>query len=784
MALRNRLGPNTILWALTNIGLAGSAFGQAQTISPADQLEQIVVTATKRDTTVQNTPISITAISGADIETRGVADFDSLARSIPGVSMDTAGPGQTIFEMRGVAAVGGNSSTVGFYLDDTPITTSTLVVIDPNLYDLNRVEVLRGPQGTLYGAGSMGGTIKLVPNAPNPQALDASAETSLSHTDGGDNLNHSENAMVNLPFAGGTAALRIVGSQEHESGWIDRIVIAEPDFPLETNNVSKRGNVLATPVAANYRDVNDEDLTGVRVAVIWKPTDNLAITPSYFYQQIRQNGLTAIDSDPGTNAHYQPFDTPEPYSDRFNLASVNLKYRFDTFDVISTTSRLYRDQTLRQDGNENFQWALSTPTAIFPFYTSQGGIGPVDPTGLLNFISKQTTEELRAVSTGSSPFQWLIGYYYSDASDVGAIVDLAPGAAPLFGTANLFTNSYPTKLIQNSLFSELSYQLTPELKGTVGLRRYYYTESVGDASSGVFSPTGSDAYSHTAARARDQGVNPKFNLAYEMDQNLLLYVTIAKGFRPGGGNFTIPTSGSTLGNACEAELQANAGTTAFVAAPSSFGPDSIWSYELGEKATLLDRHLTIDSAVYFENWSGVQQNVGLACGFAYTANAGDAHIYGAETEVTVLLTQGLILTANAGYTHARIVEGLPGTGITPGEPVQNIPGLTSSVSLAYRHGLADNLAFTWRIENNYVAGHYDVTSELNHLPAYDLTNFRMGLESGRWAAILFAKNLLNKRALLTDTNQGNVSLNIPTFNRVAVSQPLTLGLDLSYHFGR
>ena len=197
-----------------------------------------------------------------------------------------------------------------------------------------------------------------------------------------------------------------------------------------------------------------------------------------------------------------------------------------------------------------------------------------------------------------------------------------------------------------------------------------------------------------------------------MDQNLLLYLTVAKGFRPGGGNFTIPTLGSTLGNACEAELQANAGTTAFVAPPSNFGPDSIWSYELGEKVSLLDRRLTIDSAVYFENWSGVQQNVGLACGFEYTANAGDAHIYGAETEVNALLTQGLILTANAGYTHARIVEGLPGTGITPGEPVQNIPGLTLSVSLAYRHGLADNLAFTARIENNYVAGHYDVTSEL------------------------------------------------------------------------
>jgi outer membrane receptor protein involved in Fe transport len=292
--------------------VVATAAAVADDTTPSGELTEIVVTATKRNSTVQETPISLTAISGADILDRGVTDLAQIAQSVPGISMRTSGPGQTEFEMRGMASVGGDSPTVGFYLDDTPLTAPATtnngkVVIDPNLYDLNRIEVLRGPQGTLYGSGSMGGTIKLVPNPPNPSALDASAEAGLGDTDGG-GFDHRENAMLNIPFGGGTAALRIVGSESHDSGWLSRVVIANGDFPLETNGGLTRGNVLAAPVAQDYRGVNDTDLTGVRAALLWRPIDGLTITPTYLYQRISQGGLNDIDSDPGTNAHYQPFD--------------------------------------------------------------------------------------------------------------------------------------------------------------------------------------------------------------------------------------------------------------------------------------------------------------------------------------------------------------------------------------------------------------------------------------------------------------------------------------------
>ena len=766
------------------IGYTNGALAQQE--SKADtvgQLQEVVVTATKRASTVQETPMSITAITGEEIQERGLPDFTAIIQSVPGVSMRTSGPGQTEIEMRGMTSAGGNSSTVGFYLDDTPLTAPAnaqngKVVIDPNLYDLNRVEVLRGPQGTLYGSGSMGGTVKLVPNTPNPGTFDASGELIPSYTDGG-GFNRGENAMLNLPFGDGTAALRIVASESHNSGWIDRIAIADGQFPLETDNLTKRGNVLAAPVAADYKDVNDEELTAMRASLLWKPTDQLSVTPFFLYQEVRQNGLDQIDSDPGTNAHYEPFNSPEPYSDRISIGSFNFQYNFDAFDLTSNTSRWDRDTALHQDGSEEFQWAFSTPTAIFPFYTSQGGIGATYPTPVESDTSRQTSEEIRLTSSGNSDFKWLVGFFYQNFESCYCQTVLAPGAVSVFGTANAFTQYQTTKIGQTAYFTEESYQLTPQLKATAGLRRYSYHSEVDASVSGFSSSTGSNAVSYSSESEDNEGVNPKFDLSYEVDKNLLLYGTVAKGFRPGGANQPIPISGP-LGATCEENLQQSHGTTAFVPAPLAFGPDTVWSDELGEKATIWQDRLTINSAVYFEKWDGTQQNVPLPCGYPYTANAGVAHIYGAEIEMNALLLQGLVFSANGGYTHAIFAIGSTEAGITPGTRVQDIPEHTLNTSLAYRHSISDQLALAARIENNFIGARTDATYTINHLPSYDLTDLRTGIEGDRWSVALFARNLFNQRAILSNAFQ--LAVNIPTFNREVINQPLTVGLDLNYHF--
>ena len=198
------------------------------------QLDEVVVTAQKRVSTVQDTPISIAAVSGEDLLARGVSSLAVLAQGTPGVSLKTEGPSQTEIEMRGMTSSGGNSATVGFYLDDIPLAGPASaqnghVVIDPDLYDLNRIEILRGPQGTLFGSGSMGGTVRLISNQPNLSEFQSSAQSVLSGTDGG-GFNHKDSLMVNLPLSSDTLALRVAGTENYTSGWIDRIV-ADP-FPL------------------------------------------------------------------------------------------------------------------------------------------------------------------------------------------------------------------------------------------------------------------------------------------------------------------------------------------------------------------------------------------------------------------------------------------------------------------------------------------------------------------------------------------------------------------------
>jgi iron complex outermembrane recepter protein len=768
---------------------SSSLVGRADQVSPKkpDQLAEVVVTAQKRESTVQNTPISMTAVSGLEIQNRGLTNLETLAQSVPGVSMRTSGPGQTEFEMRGMASTGGNSPTVGFYLDDTPLTAPAQsqngrVVIDPNLYDLNRVEVLRGPQGTLYGSSSMGGTIKLVPNAPNVTALDMSAEFIPSYTDGG-SFNHGENAMLNLPFAGGTAALRIVGSELYTSGWIDRIVIANGAFPLETNGKgvpdptgTVRGNVLAAPVAADYKDSNHSDLTAVRASLLWQPTDGLAITPSFFHQRISQNALDDIDSNPGTDAHYQPFDEPEPFYDNFDLYSLNLRYDFKSFNLTSTASYWDRDEQLNQDSAEEWQWGLGLPS----FYTSQGGIGPTNPVNEEDDKSKQFSEEVRLTSSGASAFQWLVGYFYADFESQWNSFWVAPGAIQVFGNSNLYTQIAPTKIIQQAAFGELSYQVLPQLKAAAGLRLYSYDESVHTAVSGIVSVTGTNSVANFATGENDHGANPKLDLSYEPTKDLLVYATAAKGFRPGGGTGPIPTSGA-LGATCEADLKSVFGTAAFVQSPVAFAPDNVWNYELGEKWRAYDGRLVFNSAVYFENWSGVQQQIPLGCGYPFTANAGDAHIYGTEAEMQAILAPGFIFSGSVGYTHATLVSvSLPGSGIIVGSTIQEVPEWTSSASLAYRHDIGHGLDYTARLESDYVSSRTDSTFYINQVPSYDLTYFRTGVEAEHWSAVLFANNVFNKRAVLNNVQQ--ISVNLPTFNREAVSQPLTIGIDLIYRF--
>jgi outer membrane receptor protein involved in Fe transport len=638
------------------------------------------------------------------------------------------------------------------------------VVVDPSLFDLARVEILRGPQGTLYGAGSMGGTIKLVTNQPNATAYAANLELIGSGTEGG-GFNHTENGMINVPLINDVLALRVVGTDKWVSGWIDREVL-DP-FPLETNNSTTRGDVTQAPVAQNIRDSNWERLQSARAALAFTPTNRLTITPSVFYQKISQGGPNTIDNPPGDQeVHYQPYNVAEPFKDSFFLTDLTAKYDFGPVALTSASSYWNRQQLQTQDISEAMQDYIGSffgPAANFPYSNfGPGSISEKDDTD-------QFSQEVRLNSNGVGRFQWLVGGFYSNFYATSHVYSYYPnggGFDQTFGTTNLADNHRKIRVDQVAAFGEASYKILDSLKATVGLRYFSYNSNAVTQVSGVSANGTSDPL---YSKASNSGVTPKFNIAYTPTEDLDIYATASEGFRPGGPNSPIPSS-------CDAALAA----LGLKSAPTQFGPDNVWSYELGEKARFLDRRVTVNGDVYYEDWSGVQQQVAPACGFKFTANAGKATIYGVEMEVAFKVTPEVTLTQNLGYTHATNSTTVPGAGVTAGQRLLDVPDWTANTTLTYDHPLNDTYTFVGRISNSYVGSEQDITYGRNTLPGYDLVDLRGGVTAHAWSAFLYVDNATNAIALLSDT--GALSANVPIFNRVAVNQPRTIGIDLSYRY--
>jgi outer membrane receptor protein involved in Fe transport len=770
------------------VTLAGAAlFGTSATllvstahaqVANATGVSEVIVTAEKRESTVQKTPLSVTAISAQEIAVRGVTDFDKLAQGVPGIAEHTSGPGQTEFELRGLSSSGGAAPTVGFYLDETPLTAAAFtqngkVVIDPNVYDMSRVEVLRGPQGTLYGAGSMGGTIKLVTNAPNLEQFEASGEVMVSGTDGSNGPNHKENAMVNIPVIAGQLAVRLVGSYSYDNGWIDRIVTGVDNSTswLQPNGAT-RYNVLSTPPTQIYRDVNSTTGESFRATVAWTPTSNLTLTPMFMYEKGSQDGYSAYDSTPGTLAHYQPFNAPESISDTFTLESLDAVYNAKGFDLTSATGYWQRKENQYEDASE----ALAATFGISP-YVDQGGIGKSINNEL--DTSSQFSEEVRAASNGSSRFSWLIGAFYSDFRSTFDLTEPTPGLEPDPDGANLITIDEPITIKQYAVFGEASYKILDTLKFTVGLRWYDFDTTATSFQNG-FLFEGTTLYNQTVSMAvKNNGTNPKFNLSWTPTDNLLVYGTISKGFRQAGVNQ--PTS-TSLG--CPVT-------------PLTYNADSVWNYELGEKARLYENRITFNADAYVEEWQNVQSIVFLPCGFSYSTNGPSAQVYGGEAELAAKLidgatsTEGLSLTANGGYAHAKYTGSDPTINIVSGDPMLNIPEFTFSGGLAYVQNVAMGMTAAARINYNFVGSRQELTlfaspagpgglPGYQTLPSYGLTDLRFSLSRDKWTASLFVTNLTDKHAELGFLNIN--SFNLYSYNRVVTNQPRTIGVDLTARY--
>jgi outer membrane receptor protein involved in Fe transport len=617
----------------------------------------------------------------------------------------------------------------------------------------------------------MGGTIKLVSNQPDPSKFDASAQLIGSGTDSGGGFNHTENGMLNLPLASGVVALRIVATDKYVTGWIARDVL-DP-FPAEVDNSNQRGNVAGAPVAMSLAHSNTERLGSERVQLLVQPNDRLSLNFSAMHQDLDQDGPSTIDSPPLNEAHYQPFDVPEPFTDEFNLYSLTAKYNFDGFQLVSVTADWDREQNQTQDISEAMQYYIGGffgPPAAWPYgatstVTEGGGTFYGLGAGSISEddYTHQYSEELRVASTGDGPLQWLAGGYYSGFTATSHVYSFYPdtnnGFNADFAQTNLADNHRKVDIFQYAAFGEVSYLFDEHFKTTLGARYYTYHSNSVTSVSGV-SANGTSAPLY--GLASNSGVTPKLDLAYIAGDNATIYATASKGFRPGGPNSPIPVP------PCPD------------AAPTQFGPDSVWNYELGEKLRFLDSRVSVNGAIYYEDWSNVQQEVAPGCGFKYTANAGKATVYGAELEVSVLLAPGLLVSQNAGYTNAKNSTTVPLAGVVNGDRLLDVPQWTANTNISYTFPLTSSLNMVARLNNSYVDSIQDITFARNTLPPYDLVNARLGIEHEHWSAAVFVDNLTNKMALFGDT--GALSANIPILNRIATNQPRTIGLDLNYRF--
>jgi len=777
-------------WALLATLLGSTALGGAALAQQADGRAdsgkidgEVIITAEKRASTVQETPISLTAISGDQLQEQGTSDIRGIIAEVPGISMRYEGPGQTELELRGLASSGGSSPTVGFYLDEVPLSPPAAaitgkVVIDPDLFDLNRVEVLRGPQGTLYGSGSMGGTIKLVTNQPNLTKYEGNFESILSGTEGG-GVNVGGNAMLNVPLVDDKLAVRVVLTDKFNSGWIDRDVVAnfpQPVNPCVTwlnaapwNGGCQRGNVPASPVTQVNKNVNFEHLEAGRLSILYKPTADLTISTMGMYQKVTTGGASTFDQSFGLNggneAHYQPFNLKEPYSDSFAMISNNITYDAGFADVTSATSFWSRTSLQGQDASEQVQNLV-----LSAFGTSIWGPSVYYDKNK----SSQFTQELRLASNGDSRLQWLGGVFFSREESVyddwnfnPAMASLDANGAAADPQGLLFQAYNPYHITQYAAFGEASYHFLESWRVTTGLRYYDFKTKVSESQAGILA-TGSLAEQYVGFRSSSSGVNPKFNLSYEPTPDLTAYTTVSKGFRPGGVNLPTPTN---LGCALTSEI---------------YSPDSIWNYEVGEKARFLDRRIMVNADFYYINWNREQQLVNQSCGYPVTANTGTAHSYGPEVEISAKLTDNLTLSVSGTYTEAQLDKvsaavTLADSQIAKGTPILNVPKYTESLSLVYVHPIDGQYDFTARASNSYVGPQTDISYGYHHLDPYDFINLRTGVVGSQWSGYLFVNNLLDKRAAL-GINTTSVAWLTPSTTRTATNQPRTIGLDLNYRF--
>jgi iron complex outermembrane recepter protein len=749
----------------TSLILAGDpAAAAAETRRNADDnfaLEEVVVTAQRREQGIQDVANSLEVITGGQLDTLGQVEFEDYMGTISGVGFSKSGEGSNKIGLRGISSFTENRygvtdsvSTVGLYIDEIPLAGAGSLP-DLALFDLSRIEVLKGPQGTLYGEGAMGGAIRMITNAPDLAAFSGKTEATLSSTEHG-GVNYQARGMVNLPLAQDRVAMRIVGSYRDESGFIDNVTTGE-------------------------KGLNGLQQWSVRALLRAQVTDNFSVDLFHLHDDQRLDGLnrqTLGLDDFKTDLH------ENEYSDnKVDVSALTLRYDFG-FAALSSVSSYFKTE---RNFSSRFALGLDTFLPLF----GVPAVGSVSESLGFEDRPETFTQELRLVSQGDQRFDWVAGAFYRDrdrricapadapaananvalnAAGLGAlafpVTTTACEIPPPSGLDTLETHTRET-YEQLALYAETNFALTDRWELTVGAR--WFDEEVGVTSQNLFfGPLAAFNAPALSAKVSSSDVLFKGGLSWALSDNHLIYVNASQGFRSGAPNLNSVYLGGQF---------------------AQYDSDSLWNYELGNKSTWFDGRLITNAAVYYLDWSDIQSarfifSPILRGPVTVFANAGSAEIRGLDLQLTAKLTADLELGASVNLQDSEFTQVEADTFIVEGSSLPNAPDLTAYAYAQYSMPIARGSGFV-RLDYRFVDEQTQLpvmignVSDPRRLRSYSVGNLYVGYEADRWYLTAFVNNVADKRAYVgldTIVTRGTIP------DTAALIQPRMVGMTVGFNF--
>jgi outer membrane receptor protein involved in Fe transport len=761
------------------------------------ELQEVVVTAQRRSERLMDVPMTIQAFTQETLDQQGLRSVDDLTRVAPGVTflrngMSSSGnynDEDSDISIRGIDSTAG-AATTGIYVDDTPIQTRHLnfgtVNPYPALFDLDRVEVLKGPQGTLFGAGSEGGTIRFITPEPSLTTYSGYARAEYGNIDGG-GQNYEAGAAFGGPIIDGVLGFRVSASFREDGGWVNRVTYTAP--PLGGAGVYI-GNPAVTGVTE--RSANWHDTQTFRAALKWQPIDGLSVDPSIYVQTLHINDTGAYwlnISDPASNNYNNGNAQRDPSTDPWYLGSLKISWNQPWANIVSNTSYFDRQQHSISDYSQWYDTVFLGNTYPLPNQINSS-----------YFTDRQNNfnEEIRASSADpSSPLQWSAGLFYTHTNEDSTEYVVAPAGCT--GNCPINAPGYPAGSLvylqprfslldkQAAIFGEVSWKFFDVFKLTAGLRysdlQYYgVVQEIEQGSFGTLNV-------NTPSSGSSRPVTPRFVLNYQPDPDNLYYVSAAKGFRPGGINTTLPSD-------CFAGTGVN---PASAAAP--FSSDSLWQYEVGSKNTLLDHRLTVSGSIYYIKWKNIQQFVYLACGLGFDYNLGEVTGKGGDLEVQWRALDELTLGLTAAYTDSSFDEKvtLPGGTdqlVASGDHLAaspwNIDVNAEYVLTAVAYKPYLRLDYQYATPQKSLIPYTDPANDPNAdatlpgLPEIRVLNVRAGVRFSGFDVSLFATNALNYHTPIFVSRDFNApAYGLPNYDTNYFGRgyaPRTVGVTGTYKF--